>query len=70
MKHKWIQLKNWWFFFKRMGQKQCRIKYVHDLPGMPCMRCSPREWNTLQKQRRKQRELIGDMFEDKKNFDI
>lgn len=69
-KYKWVQLKNWWFFTKRIGQKQCKIRYPHEFPGMPCMRCSPKEWNALQKQRRKQRELVGDLFEDKKNFDV
>lgn len=65
-----VIVSNFLFFFMGRNDQKCTIRYPHDLPDMPCMKCSPKEWNALQKQRRKQRELVGNIFEDKKNFNI
>ncbi len=107
MKHKWIQLKNWWFsgakkqfekelmdfygtyehdnekdrvvvsnflfFFRRRNDEKCNNHLIHDFPDFPCELCSPETYKEVEKARKwrkEQRELIGDMFEDKKNFDI
>jgi hypothetical protein len=71
LKYKWLQLKNWWFFFKRMGEKKCHIKYMHDFPDMPCMRCSPKEWKASQKERCKTRDslLVGAVFDEINPFE-
>ena len=68
-----IAVSNFLFFFRERNKERCNNRLVHDFPDFPCELCSPETYKEVEKARKwrkEQRELVGEMFEDRQNFDI